>query len=281
MPGGKRIKTDRRDAWLIAKCLANGGYSAVHVPTSQDEDVRDYLRMRDDHKELQKEIKQRINAFCLRHGYKYIKTKWTGNHLKWLKELPLSELQRETLNDYLLTYENLTDKIGRMDRRIEELSAKKEYHDNVSKLRCFIGIKTQAALSLIVETGDFFRFAKGNIYSSYIGLTPGEFSSSTDINRLGITKVGNKHIRTILVEAAQGICKGRIGFKSKDLAVRQRGNDPAVIAYADKANERMRRKYYRMLYKGKQRNTAVTAVARELACFVWGMMTDHIGTEAS
>ena len=75
MPGGKRIKTDKRDAWLIAKCLANGGYSAVHIPSAQDEDVRDYLRMRDDHKELQKEIKQRINAFCLRHGYKYAKTK--------------------------------------------------------------------------------------------------------------------------------------------------------------------------------------------------------------
>ena len=279
--GGKRIKTDKRDAWLIAKCLANGGYSAVHIPTSEDEDVRDYIRMRDDHKELQKEIKQRINAFCLRHGYKYSKTRWTGNHLKWLKELTLSVLLRETLNDYLLTYENLTDKINRMDSRIEELSTKEDYHDKVSKLRCFIGIKTQAALSLIVETGDFSRFAKGNIYSSYIGLTPGEASSSTDINRLSITKAGNKHIRTILVEAAQGICKGRVGFKSKDLAARQKGNDPKVIAYADKANERMRRKYYRMLYKGKQRNTVVTAVARELACFVWGMMTDHIESETA
>ena len=281
MPGGKRIKTDRRDAWLIAKCLANGGYSAVYIPSAQDEDVRDYLRMRDDHKELQKEIKQRINAFCLRHGYKYTKTKWTGNHLKWLKELSLSVFQKETLNEYLLTYEYLADKINRMDNRIEELSEKEEYHDKVSKLQCFIGIKTQQALSLIVETGDFSRFAKGNTYSAYIGLTPGEDSSSSDINRLGITKAGNKHVRTILVEAAQGICKGRIGFKSKDLAARQNGNDPGVIAYADKANERMRRKYYRMLFKGKQRNTAVTAVARELACFVWGMMTDHIETKTA
>ena len=281
MPGGKRIKTDKRDAWLIAKCLANGGYSAVHIPTAQDEDVRDYLRMRDDHKELQKETKQRINAFCMRHGYKYTKTRWTGNHLKWLKELPFDEFQREILDEYLLTYETLTDKINRLDNRIEELSGKEEYHDKVSKLRCFIGIKTQEALSLIVETGDFSRFAKGNIYSAYIGLTPGEASSSTDINRLGITKAGNKHIRTILVEAAQGICKGRVGFKSKELAARQKGNDPGVIAYADKANERMRRKYYRMLYKGKQRNIAVTAVARELACFIWGMMTGHIGTETT
>ena len=278
MPGGKRIKTDKRDAWLIAKCLANGGYSAVHIPTANDEDVRDYIRMRDDHKEQQKEIKQRINAYCLRHGYKYTKNKWTGNHIKWLKELPLNKFQREILNEYLLTYENISDKIDRIDKRITEIAEQEEYRDKTMKLRCFIGIKNREALSLIVEAGDYSRFAKGNIYSSFIGLTPGENSSSTDINRLGITKAGNKHVRTILVEAAQGICKGRIGAKSKDLVARQKGNSPEVIAYADKANERMRRKYYKMIYKGKQRNVVVTAVARELACFVWGMMTNHIET---
>ena len=276
VPNGKRIKTDKRDAWLIAKCLARGGYSAVHIPSAHDEDIRDYLRMRDDFKEIQKTIKQRINAFCLRHGYKYEKTKWTGNHLKWLKEISFNDLQRETLNDYLLAFDKLTDKINRIDTRIDELSSEEQYNDKVSKLRCFLGIKMREAMSLVVETGDFFRFAKGSVFSSYLGLTPGESSSSTDINRLSITKAGNKHARTILVEAAQSICKGRVGSKSKDLIARQKGNPPEVIAYADKANERMRRKYYKMMFSGKQRNVAVTAVARELACFVWGMMTDHI-----
>lgn len=276
MPGGKRIKTDKRDAWLIAKCLANGGFSEVHIPSPLDEDVRDYLRMRDDHKETQKDLKQRINAFCLRHGHKYQKSKWTESHIKWLKNLELSELQRETLDEYLLTYQVMEDKIRRLDARIEELACREEYRNKVNKLCCFIGIKTHSALTLLVETGDFYRFSKGNVYSAYLGLVPGERSSSDSINRLGITKTGNKHARTILTEAAQGICKGRIGSKSKALLSRQKGNDPAVIAYADKANERLRRKYYKLIYKGKQKNTAVTAVARELACFVWGMMTDNI-----
>ncbi len=276
MPGGKRIKTDKRDAWLIAKCLANGGYNSVHVPTAKDEDIRDYLRMRDDHKDHQKAIKQQINAFCLKHGYKYDRTKWSGNHIKWLKELKLSDLQREVLDEYLLTFNHLSEKIARIDARIEELAAEEEYKDKVKMLNCFIGIKTQEALSLLVEIGDYSRFAKGNIFSAYVGVVPGEASSSTDIKRLSITKAGNAHVRTILVEAAQCICRGRIGSKSRNLAARQKGNDAAVIAYADKANERLRRKYYKMLYKGKQRNVAVTAVARELACFVWGMMTNHI-----
>ncbi len=277
MPGGKRIKTDKRDAYLIAKCLANGGYRAVYVPTSKDKDVRDYIRMRDDHRDLLKIVKQQIDAICLRNGHKYTKTRWTGNHLKWLKELELSSIDRETLNEYMLTYQYLFEKLERLDARIEEFASEEEYIEKVKKLRCYIGIKTYSALSLIVETGDFHRFAKGNIYSHYLGLTPGEHSSSENVNRTSITKAGNKHARTILVEAAQCICRAGIGRKSKALMARQKGNDLAVIAYADKANERLRRKYHKMIYRGHHRNIAVTAVARELACFVWGMMTDNIG----
>ena len=133
------------------------------------------------------------------------------------------------------------------------------------------------ALSLIVETGDFTRFAKGNVYAAYLGLAPGEHSSAVKVNRLGITKAGNSHLRLLLVEAAGGICKGAIGHKSKVLKQRQQGNSAEVIAYADKANERLRRRYYRMVLKNnKKTNVVKTAVARELACFIWGMMTGNI-----
>lgn len=126
-----------------------------------------------------------------------------------------------------------------------------------------------------METGDFQRFAKGNIYAAYPGLAPGEDSSSDNINRLPITKAGNSHLRRLLVEASRGICKGTVGHKSKDLKARQGGNPPEVIVYADKENERLRRKYYKMIRHGKKKNVAVTAVARELACFIWGMMADN------
>lgn len=82
-------------------------------------------------------------------------------------------------------------------------------------MKCFLGIKTHTALSLIVETGDFERFAKGNQYASYLGLAPGENSSSDSIHRLGITKAGNSHLRQLLIEASSGICKGAVGHKSK------------------------------------------------------------------
>ena len=134
---------------------------------------------------------------------------------------------------------------------------------------------------MIVETGDFERFAKGNVYAAYLGLAPGERSSSDNINRLGITKAGNRHVRQLLIEAAGGICKGSVGHKSKDLRQRQNGNTADVIAYADKANTRLRSRYYKFIRHGKKRNVAVAAIARELACFIWGMMTDHISVQAA
>ena len=273
---GKRVKTDTRDARLIAQCLCYGGYHPVYIPTGEDNAVKEYLRMRDDHKLALKKLKQQINAFVLRHGYQYTGTKWTIKHVTWLNKLTLDPMYRETLDEYMVSYEEQEAKIERYDKRIEEIAAETRYQEKAKKLGCFLGIRTHTALSLIVETGDFNRFAKGNTYAAFLGLTPGEHSSSATVKRLGISKAGNRHLRTLLVEAARGICKGVIGYKSKALRSRQSGQLAEVIAYADKANTRLRSKYYRMIRHGKKRNVAVAAVARELACFVWGMMTDNI-----
>ena len=275
---GQRVKTDKRDAHLIAKCLCYGGYHPVYVPTDKDDAVKEYVRMRDDHKDAQKRLKQQINAFVLRHGHQYTGTKWTNKHIAWLKKLDLDPMYRETLNEYMASYEEQEAKIARYDKRIEEIAAEACYQEKAEKLGCFLGIRTHTALSLIVETGDFTRFAKGNTYAAYLGLAPGEHSSSNSVKRLGISKAGNSHLRCLLIEAAKGICKGAIGHKSKELRSRQKGQSAEIIAYADKANTRLRSKYYKMIRHEKKKNVAVAAVARELACFIWGMMTGNIST---
>ena len=235
--------------------------------------------MRDDHKLALKKVKQQVSAFCLRHGYRYDATAshWTQAHLKWLRALEPEGLYQEILSEYLATYDRLADTLQRLERRIEELAAGQDYQEKVHKLSCLLGVKTQSALSVIVETGDFKRFATAGQYASYLGLVPGEDSSGDSQSRLGITKAGNSHVRTLLVEAAQSDTRGKAGYKSKDLKKRQHGNPAEVIAYADKANDRLRRRYCRMvLGKNKKANVTKTAIARELACFIWGMMTGNI-----
>ena len=273
----KRVKTDRRDSENLARCLAYGGYKAVYIPTAQDEAVRDYLRMRDDHKLMLKKIKQQINAFCLKHDKVFTgRSKWTQAHIKWLGNLEFDGYLQDAFNEYMITYRELTDKIERLETQIEQLADLDDYRERVKKLICFKGIKTHTALSLIVETGDFSRFESADRYAAYLGLVPGEHSSSEDQTRLGITKAGNRHLRLLLVEAAQSYSKGAAAQKSKALKARQNGASPDVISYADKAATRLRRKYVRMEFHSKKGNVAKTAIARELACFVWGMMTDHI-----
>ena len=274
----KEVKTDKRDAAKIAKCLAYNTYSQVYVPTEEDNAVREYIRMRNDEKDTLKRIKQRILSFCNRHGKHFTEGKnhWTQKHITWLKNLDFSNaILQETFQEQLITFHQVSDRVEQCDKRIEDLASRDNYVANVKKLTCFIGIKTHTALSVLVETGDFKRFAKAENYAAYLGLVPGENSSGNSIQRTGITKTGNSHIRKLLVESAQSYSRGTIGKKSKALLSRQFGNEPKVIAYADKANERLKRKCYRIMFKSK-RNIAVTAVARELACFIWGMMTDNV-----
>jgi len=275
----RRVKTDKRDAGNIARCLAFRTYSEVYVPTEDDEAVKEYIRMRDDHKKALKIIKQQILALVLRHGYHFDdgKSYWTIKHLKWLKSLKPGGILQESLTEYMVTYVYLEDKIGHMDCRIEEIAKNEKYIEKVKRLRCLIGVETHTAMSVIVEIGDFKRFSKAEKLASYIGLIPSEDSSGGKQRRGGITKAGNTHVRRLLVESAQSYTRGMAGHKSIKLKRRQSGNDPLIIAYADKANERLRRKFYRMtLTKKLNRNTATTAIARELACFIWGLMTENI-----
>jgi len=274
-----RVKTDKRDAGNIARCLAFHTYSEVHVPTDEDNSIKEFIRMRDDQKINLKKTKQQILALVLRLGKKFEggKTYWTMAHMKWLKSLKLGGVYQETLEEYLITYEYFTEKIERLDQRIEELASGEKYEEKVKKLGCLMGVKTHTALSMIVEVGDFDRFAKPEKFAAFLGLVPSEETSDEKQKRYGITKAGNSHLRRLLVEAAQAYTRGNIGHKSIALKKRQQGNPPQVIAYADRANERLRRRFYKMtLNKRLNRNVAATAIARELACFMWGMMTDHV-----
>ena len=274
----KRVKTDKRDAENIAKNLALGTYKEVKMVSEQDEEIKEYIRMRDDHRLALTKTKQQINAFVLRQGKNYdgTKTKWTASYIRWLKELKLSKVYRMILDEYLFTYDQLINKIERYNLEIEKFSQETRYKNKANKLKCFIGIDTITAMSILTEVGDMKRFASAKQFSSFIGLTPSEYSSGESINRHSITKAGNTHLRKLLIESAHCYCRGTITEKSRTLKKRQEGNEQKIIEYADKANERLKRKFYRYMQNGKKYNVISTAIARELTCFIWGMLNNKI-----
>ena len=276
--GGKKVKNDRRDARVIAQCLAYQTYKEVYVLSEHDEAVRSYLRMRDSHKKELKRIKQQIIAFCTGHGlFSPTKSNWTVAHLKWLKGLKFNDpVEQEIINEYLSSYTYLCDKIKAMDVRIEVLASEKQYCENVKKLRCIKGIETNVALTLLAEIGDFNRFSKPTDFAAYLGLIPGEQSSGDKVRGTGITKAGNSTLRQKLTEAAKGYWRGRIGMKSATFKKFEKELPKEVTEYALKANTRLQRKFFNMTHvKGKNMNVAASACAREMACFVWGLITNH------
>lgn len=267
-----RIKTDPRDAIDIAWMLRRNEGESIAIPSPEDEAARDILRCRGDLQEDLKRSKQRMLKFLLRHGYNYGTNRyWTGTHFKWMKELKFEKmLEKLTFEEYLSVIESMEERIKRLDKQIEEVAESVPYAEKVRKFRAFKGIDYLIALSLIVEIGDYQRFPSAQAFMSYLGLVPSEYSSGKKRKQGGITKTGNSHLRRLLTEAAWHYARPAV--VSKRLSERRIGTGENVIAYADKALKRLHGKYTKLVFKGKRKQTAITAVARELSGFIWGMM---------
>ena len=250
---GKRVKTDSRDAALIAKCLAYHTYKSVYVPTKDIEEVKEYIRMRSCHKKHLKSIKQQILAFCLREGLRYSGGNWTIGHLEWLRTLDLPLLCREILDEYMITLNFLTNKIEQLDNRIADIARTDYFEQNVHKLICLKGIQIYTAMAIIAEVGDFSRFQTADKFAAFLGLVPGESSSGDSIKRLGITKAGNSILRTLIIEAAHCYGRSSSSYKTKAYKKRREGASSKVLAYADRANERLYKRFRHLLYKNKKR----------------------------
>lgn len=273
---GNRIKNDKRDAIGLAKTLRNGDIVSVHVPSQSDEAIRDYIRMRGDFKIDLKRKKQQLLNFLLRHDRKFDNASyWTLKHRNWIKKQDFTEkMLNETLTEYYTSIIELEEKIKRLENNIDEIANKESYKNNVSKLKCFKGIDTLTALSFIVEVSDFNRFSKAEQFMGFLGVTPSESSSGEKRRLGGITKCGNSHLRKLLIESSWHY---RYYNPAAIRLVRRRKNQRAeIIAYANKAGRRLNKKYIKMSCNGKNSKVTVTAVARELSGFIWGMMTNNI-----
>jgi transposase len=179
-------------------------------------------------------------------------------------------MERLTFEQYMSLIEDLKGRVEERDREIEKEAESERYKERVEKLRAFRGIDYLTALALLCEIGDFKRFPTAEAFMSYLGLVPKEASSGKKRKQGGITKCGNGHIRRLLTESSwQYIRPVQV---SRRLARRRVGLDAETVVYADKAMRRLHKKYTGMIYRGKTSQVAVTAVARELAGFIWGAM---------
>jgi transposase len=277
---GERVKTDRRDARKLVQLFRAGLLTEVHPPDEEEEAVRDLCRCRQAAQEDLGRIRQQLLKFLLRRAFIYHEgSHWTEKHLRWLGGLKFEQVvDQEIFTSYLTEMDHRRDRVKVLDQSLAEVAQQEPYKEPVGRLRCFRGIDTVTALTIVAELHGFERFTSPRQLMSYLGLTPSEHSSGDQQRQGGITKAGNSRVRRLLTEASWH--QRHRPTVSKALRQRRAGQPPWVIAIADRAQQRLHRRYLRLLHKGKPPGKAVIAVARELAGFIWSVLYPGVQEKA-
>lgn len=268
---GERVKTNRRDARKLAELGRAGLLTVVQPPTPADEAVRDLARARDDAREDLQRCRHRLGKLLLRRGLHYEGRNWTQAHRRWVDSLTWTHAaERAVVDDYQLAIDHTEARLLELDARLAELAEQEPYREPVGWLRCFRGIDTLTAMLILAELHDVRRFASAPALMAYLGLVPGEDSSGETYRRGPITRTGNALVRRLLVEAAWHYQhRPAVGGA---LARRRHGQPARVIAIADKAQQRLCRRFRTMAAAHKPAPKIAVATARELAGFVWAAL---------
>ena len=267
----ERIKTDRRDAVMLARLHRAGELTYVFVPRAEDEAMRDLTRAREDAIKAQRVVRQQLGGMLLRLGIRYQgRTVWTPAHFRWLADQKMpSPSQQVVFQEYIHAIEETTKRVERLTRQIEELVPSWRMAPVVKALHALRGVSRIVAATMISEIGDLTRFENPGKLMAFLGLVPSEHTSGQKRRQGAITKTGNGHARRVLIEAGQAYSyQARI---TPGLLKRQEGVSKAVKDISWKCQVRLCARFRRLSAKGKNRNTVVTAIARELAAFMWSI----------
>lgn len=270
---GDRVKTDRRDARRLARLHRAGELVTIRVPTVAEEAVRDLCRARADMVEDRTRARHRLSKFLLRHNRVYREsTAWTMAHERWLLAQRFDERAlQSTYDHYRAVLEARDAQVAAIEADLVPYYTAEPFGPQVSRLAAYRGITHLGALTLASEVCDWRRFARGTQFMGFCGLVPSERSSGGSTRRGHITKTGNEHLRTQLVESAwayQHHPAVGVGLRR-----RQDGLPQEVVSRAWTAQLRLCGRFRRLAARKTSKNVVVTAIARELAGFLWAEMT--------
>lgn len=273
---GDRVKTDRRDAGRLVRLLRAGQLTAIRVPSPAEEAVRDLCRARVDVVADQARARQRLVKFLLRHGKSYPgRSLWTICYDRWLDQLRFEEQAlTETFRHYRAIVTDRDTALRAIEVDLRPWCGRDPFASQVRRLVCYRGVAELAGLTFATEVCDWRRFPTAPSFMAFTGLVPSEYSSGGSQHRGHITHAGNAHLRSQLVESAW--CYRYPAKVGRDLQRRQTGVPADTLARSWAAQRRLCGRYRRLSARKHIRTVAITAVARELAGFLWAEMTaDH------
>lgn len=270
---GDHVKTDRRDAILLARLSRAAELTAVWVPTQEQEAIRDLTRAREDMKSMEKTTKQRLGAFLLRYGriYEEGKVRWTETHFNWLEKIKFDiPTQQIVMQEYIDALKEIQQRVANLKRHMVAALETWSLGPVVKELIALRGIDIISAMTIMAELGDISRFDSPRQLMAFLGLVPSEYSSGGKRRQGKITKTGNGHVRRLLVESSWSY-----RFPARKTAHLKRkaakaSTEAQQIAW--EAQKRLCGRYQKLLVAGKVKQQACTAVARELVGFIWAIV---------
>jgi transposase len=274
---GDRIKTDRRDAVSLARLLRAGELTPIWVPDKEQEAMRDLTRAREDMKTMERQSRQRLGGFLLRHGKVYPgRSKWTKTYFRWLEGLRFeTAAQQIVFQEYIDIVKDAQQRVAAMEEEMRKALTGWTLKPVVDGLMALRGVDLIAAMTIIAELGDITRFESPRQLMAHLGLVPSEHSSGERQKHGGITKTGNGHARRMLLEASWSY---RLpARKTAHLRKKAEKVSKAVQEIAWKAQKRLCSRYWYLIHKGKLSVESCTAVARELAGFIWAIACEVKG----
>lgn len=274
---GERMKTDRRDALMLARLHRSGELTAVWVPDEEQEAMRDLSRAREDMKSLELKARQRLGAFLLRHDKRYPgKSRWTQAHWRWLESVKFERaIQQLVLQEYIDSVKSAQRRVAQLEAQMRENLGSWSLGVVAEALMALRGVSLVTAVTTLAELGDITRFDSPRELMGYLGLVPSEHSSGPSRRQGGITRTGNGHVRRVLVEAAWNYRFA--ARKTHCIERRAEKTSQPVQAIAWQAQKRLCGRYRTLMQAGKDKKQVTTAVARELAGFIWAIACEVQG----
>ena len=255
----------------LARLHRAGELRAIYIPDATDEAMRDLVRAREDAVVVATQAKYRLKAFLLRQGRRYPgRTGWTIPYRRWLAALSFaSAAQHIALQEYRDAIDETERRVDRLTDQLRQLVPAWRWAPVVAALQALRGVSFITAVGLVAELGDLTRFGHPRELMAFLGLVPSEYSSGPSVRRGAITKAGNPHVRRLLAEAAWAYqSTPRIG---RVQSIRQEALPKVVCDIAWKAQLRLTARFRRLVARGKAKPKVATAIARELAGFVWAI----------
>jgi transposase len=251
--------------------MRSGDLIPVYVPRVEDEAIRDLCRAREDAASDLRAARFRLKSFLLRLDIRYTGTaNWNKVHRRWLSEVVCpTPAQQIVFQEYLRSVSQHVERLEHIDAELHEIVPSWRLYPLVQALQALRGVQFTVATTIAAELGDITRFDNPRQLMAYLGLTPSEYSSGDSRHLGGITKAGNSHARRVLIEAAWAYhFPAKV---SRPIQLRQQDLPTAVQDIAWRAQIRLCKRFQRLTARGKNANVVITAIAREMAAFMWAI----------